>query len=202
MNNSCQGTRTLGPEEDLVAATGSANRHQPESTPPDRLMLATLQSTHQHADAKAGVLVAVQGMLIATAGAWNRQAVRAWENGGVAGAVSASLLVLFALGLSGSASCLALALRPRLLRPAGPNRFSFIDLARCTPGPASSSPRTTPTADPVADRLAERLELAEAIQFLARVAVIKYRSLLGAVWCSALMGLSAGLFIVLRPVLL
>ena len=48
---------------------------------------------------------------------------------------------------------------------------------------------------------AERLELSETIHFLARVALAKYRYLSGAVVCTALMGISAGMFVVLRPTL-
>ncbi|MFD0638898.1 hypothetical protein ACFQ9X_52290 [Catenulispora yoronensis] len=43
--------------------------------------------------------------------------------------------------------------------------------------------------------------MAETVRFLARVAVIKHRSLMGAVLFTTVMGLSAGLFLVLRPVL-
>ena len=165
-------------------------------------MLAALQSTHQHADTKAGILVAAQGALVGTAGAWNRQAALAWEHGGLAGTISASLLVLFALGLSGGAGCLALALWPRLWRPAGPNRFSFVDLARSPVVPASTCPPHGPPAGPLPDPAAERRELAETIRFLAHVAVVKHRFLMGALVFTTAMGLSAGLFLVLRPILL
>jgi hypothetical protein len=175
-------------------------------------MLAALQSTHQHADTKAGILVAAQGALVGTAGQWNRQAVRAWEHGGWTGAVSAGLLVLFALGLSGGAGCLALTLWPRLQRPAGPNRFSFVDRARspvvpvapvapvAPVVPAAASPAKAP--DDLADRAVEQRELAETVRFLARVAVVKHRFLMGALAFTTAMGLSAGLFLVLRPALL
>ncbi|MFL6110139.1 MAG: hypothetical protein ACJ786_02125 [Catenulispora sp.] len=181
-----------------MASRASVGRRQPEPPAPDRHMLAALQSTHQHADAKAGILVAAQGALVGTAGAWNRQAVRAWEHGGWGGAISAGLLVLFALGLSGGVGCLALALWPRLLRPVGPNRFSFVDLARSPAVSASSCP----PADPVANPGGEHLELAETVRFLARVAVVKHQSLRGALLFTTAMGLSAGLFLVLRPMLL
>ena len=185
-----------------MAARGSAGGGQPEPTAPDRLMLAALQSAHQHADAKAGVLVTVQGILVATAGAWNRQAARTWDQGGWAGTLSAVLLLLFALGLTGGAGCLTLALRPRLLQPVGPNRFSFVDLAHSAAGPASSSRPTAATAaSPAASHTAEHLELAETVRFLARVAVIKYRYLTGAILFTAVTGLSAGLFLALRPIL-
>jgi hypothetical protein len=177
-------------------------------------MLAALQSTHQHADTKAGILAAAQGALVGTAGAWNRQAVRAWEHGGWSGAVSAGLLALFALGLTGGAGCLALAVWPRLLRPSGPNRFSFVTLARSPVGTASTCPPTgtavmpvvgTSAAgsppDPWSDRAAEHRELAETVRFLARVALIKHRFLMAAVVFTTAMGLGEGLFLIMRPVL-
>src|SRR5438552_3914416 len=105
------------------AVSGTA-RKEPVPPAPDRLMLSSLQSTHEHADSKAGILVAAQGLLAGTAGTWNGQAVRAWEHGGLSGTAAGALLVAFTLGLSGGTACLALALRPRLLRPAGPNRYS------------------------------------------------------------------------------
>lgn len=148
------------------------------------------------------LLVAAQGALVGTAGAWNRQAVRAWEHGGLAGAVSAGLFVLFALGLSGGAGCLALALWPRLFRPAGPNRFSFVDLARSPVVPASAYPQPTAPPAAVPDREAEHRELTATIRFLARVAVVKHRFLTAALVFTTAMGLSAGLFLVLRPILL
>lgn len=182
-----------------MATRKSAGGIQPEPTAPDRHMLAALQSTHQHADSKIGILAAAQGTLVGTAGVWNRQAVRVWEHGGVAGTISASLLALFVLGLSGGAGCLALALWPRLLRPAAPNRYSFVDLARSPGVPASTYPSATPPPDPISDRAADDRELAETVRFLAQVAMVKYRFLMGAVVFTTAMGLSAGLFLVLRP---
>lgn len=200
-----------------MAARRPAGGRQPEPTAPDRAMLAALQSTHQHADTKAGILAAAQGALVGTAGAWNRQAVRAWEHGGWAGAVSAGLLALFALGLAGGAGCLALAVWPRLLRPSGPNRFSFVTLARSPVGTASTCPATGPAAvsaagappdrwpDRYPDRwsqhTAEHRELAETVRFLARVALVKHRFLMAAVVFTTAMGLGEGLFLILRPVL-
>ena len=164
-------------------------------------MLAALQSTHQHADTKAGILVAAQGALVGTAGAWNRQAALAWEHGGLAGTISASLLVLFALGLSGGAGCLALALgRACGDRPV--RTASASSISRSPVVPASTCPPHGPPAGPLPDPAAERRELAETIRFLAHVAVVKHRFLMGALVFTTAMGLSAGLFLVLRPILL
>jgi hypothetical protein len=43
--------------------------------------------------------------------------------------------------------------------------------------------------------------LSLTVQFLARVALIKYRCLADAVVCTAVMGISAGLSVALQPVL-
>lgn len=160
-----------------------------------RHMLTALQTTHQHADAKAGVLAAVQVGLVGTAGAWSRQAVHAWERGGAAGGVAATLFVLFVCGMFAGAACLAAALRPRVLRPVGANRYSFAHLARAADGAA-------PAPDEAPDEAADRRELAQTVRFLAGVALVKFRCLTGAVACTAVMGVCAGLLVVLRPVLL
>jgi hypothetical protein len=52
---------------------------------PAQYMFTALQTAHQHADAKAGILAAAQVALVGTAGAWSHQAVLAWDRGGVAG---------------------------------------------------------------------------------------------------------------------
>ncbi|MFG2625349.1 Pycsar system effector family protein [Streptomyces sp. NPDC048473] len=165
---------------------------------PAQCMLTTLQTTHQHADSKAGILAAAQVALVGTADVWSRQAVHAWEQGGAAGALAGALLTLFVCGLFGGAGCLAAALRPRVLRPPAANRYSFVHL--------SSGPDILPTdgagADGAgSDEASDRRELSQVIRFLARVAVLKYRCLTGAVVCTAVMGTSAGLSVVLRPVL-
>ncbi|WP_329274621.1 Pycsar system effector family protein [Streptomyces sp. NBC_01451] len=160
---------------------------------PIQRMFTALHTTHQHADAKAGILAAVQAALVGTAGTWSRQAVRAWEQGGATGALTGTLLILFVCGLIGGAGSLAAALRPRIQRDPAPNRYSFAHLAR--------GADIVPAVGTHSDEAAERMELSRTVRFLARVALLKYRCLTGAVMCTAVMGLSAGLSIVLHPVL-
>ncbi|MFJ4770598.1 hypothetical protein ACIP88_16005 [Streptomyces uncialis] len=222
---------------------------------PGPTMLTALQSTHQQADTKTGILAAAQVALVGTCDLWTGTAVGAWRDGGAAGALAGLLLFLFAAGLLGGAGALGAALRPRLLRPRGVNRYSFAYLAAGggggsgggrgdggesgtpragrtasvavdapaglpdAPGAAAGDgmgdgtgdgtvdgtgdavPEHDPDAVPDHDPAADRRELAQTLAFLARVAVVKYRCLSGAVVCTAVMGAAAGLGIVLRPLL-
>lgn len=218
---------------------------------PGPTMLTALQSTHQQADTKTGILAAAQIALVGTCDLWTGTAVGAWRDGGAAGALAGLLLFLFAAGLLGGAGALGAALRPRLLRPRGVNRYSFAYLAAGGGGGTSRAARTgsaavdaprsaavgdpagvpdgpgdaagggtggvtggvrgdgtpdavpdhDPDAVPDHDPAADRRELAQTLAFLARVAVVKYRWLSGAVVCTAVMGAAAGLGIVLRPLL-
>ncbi|MFE7270095.1 Pycsar system effector family protein [Streptomyces sp. NPDC057623] len=170
-----------------TAATAPDGRSGPR-------MFTALQTTHQHADSKAGVLAAAQAALVGTADAWSRRALWAWDNGGATGALAGALLALFVCGLVGGAVCLAATLRPRVMRPRSANRYSFVHLA--------SGPGLTPGGDPSTDDTADRRELAQTLHFLARVAVRKYRCLTGAVVCTAVMAVSAGLAVALRPLLM
>ncbi|WP_330290123.1 Pycsar system effector family protein [Streptomyces sp. NBC_00576] len=156
-------------------------------------MFTALQTTHQHADAKAGILAAVQAGLAGTAGAWSRGVVLVCEQGGAAGAFAGTLLTLFVCGLIGGAVSLAAALSPRLLRGRAANRYSFVHL--------KSGPDILPAEDAPADEAADRRELSHTVRFLAHVAVLKYRWLTGAVACTAVMGVSAGLSVALQPML-
>jgi hypothetical protein len=156
-------------------------------------MFATLQTTHQHADSKAGILAAAQVALAGTAGAWSRQAVLAWERGGVAGVFAGALLALFVCGLVGGVVSLAAVLSPRLLRGPAAGRYSFVQLA--------SGPDILPAEGTCLDEAADRRELSHTVRFLARVAIRKYRWLVGAVVCTAVMGANAGLGVILLPVL-
>lgn len=176
---------------------------------PAQYMFTALQTTHQHADAKAGILAAVQAGLAGTAGTWSRGALLAWERGGPAGAFAGTLLALFVCGLIGGAVSLAAALSPRLMRGRAVNRYSFVHLAS---GPdilpsggsdadTDTDPGSGPGSDPGSDEAADRGELSSTVRFLARVAVLKYRWLAAAVVCTAVMGVSAGLSVLLRPVL-
>ncbi|MEV0113515.1 Pycsar system effector family protein [Streptomyces sp. NPDC050844] len=163
---------------------------------PAQYMFTALQTTHQHADAKAGILSAAQAGLAVTAGSWSGRAVQIWERGGVAAAVAGTLLALFVCGLVGGAVSLAAALSPRLLRGTDVNRYSFVHLA--------SGPDILPTSteDARPDEAADRRELSHTVRFLAHVAVRKYRWLTAAVVCTAVMGVSAGLSVTLQPALL
>ena len=158
---------------------------------PAQYMFTALHATHQQADAKAGILAAAQAALAGTAGAWTHQAVLAWERGGGTGVFAGALLTLFVCGLIGGVVSLAAALSPRLLRDPGVNRYSFIQLA--------SGPDILPADDASEDEAADRRELSHTVRFLARVAVRKYRCLAGAVACTAVMGVAAGLGVILLP---
>jgi hypothetical protein len=164
---------------------------------PAQYMFTALQTTHQHADAKAGILAAVVAGLAGTAGSWSRGAVLVCERGGAAAVFAGTLLALFVSGLLGGAVSLAAVLCPRLLRDRAAGRYGFVQL--------ESGPDILPTGDgPVgdaADEAAERGELSHTVRFLAHVAVLKYRWLTAAVVCTAVMGVSAGLVVVLQPVL-
>lgn len=159
--------------------------------PAPRTMLTVLQTTHQHADAKAGILSAVQAALVGTAGTWSEAALDGWRRGGLLGALAGVLLTLFACGLFGGAASLALALRPRIWRPTGPNDYSFVRLAAAA-DPSSSTATTTAE---------DERQLHAMIRFLSDVALRKYRCITAAVVCTAVMGTTAGLCLLLRPLL-
>ncbi|MGW6845680.1 Pycsar system effector family protein [Streptomyces sp. NPDC054958] len=162
--------------------------------PASRTMLTVLQTTHQHADAKAGILSAVQAALVGTAGAWSEAAFDGWRRGGPLGVLAAVLLTLFACGLFGGAASLALALRPRVWRPAGANDYSFVRLAATSDPPPPATGVTTAAAE-------DERQLQAAIRFLSDVALRKYRWVTAAVVCTAVMGATAGLCLLLRPLL-
>ena len=171
----------------------SSTRTRPDSRPA-QFMFSALQTTHQHADTKAGILAAAQAALVGTAGYWSAPALRAASAGGTAGVAAGLLLALFLCAMFGGAGFLAATLRPRVLRPSGVNRYSFVHLA--------SGPDILPARDSGdRDTDQERKELSQTIRFLSQVAVRKYRCVTAAVVCTAVMGLSAGLLVVLRPVL-
>jgi hypothetical protein len=85
---------------------------------------------------------------------------------------------------------LAAVLSPRLLRDQAANRYCFVHL--------ESGPDILPAEDVPADEAADRRELSHTVRFLAHVAVLKYRWLTGSVMCTAVMGASAGLSVVLQ----
>ncbi|MER5944557.1 Pycsar system effector family protein [Streptomyces sp. NPDC001904] len=163
---------------------------------PAQYMFTALHTTHQHADAKAGVLAAAQVALAGTAGAWSQRAALVWDRGGAAGVFAGALTALFVCGLIGGVVSLAASLRPRVLRDPGVNRYSFAHLAS---GP-DILPPPVEGAGPD-DEAADRRELSRTVRFLARVAVRKYRWIAAAVVCTAVMGASAGLSVALLPLL-
>ncbi|UKY48171.1 hypothetical protein [Streptomyces inhibens] len=176
-----------------------APTRQAADSRPAQYMFTALQTTHQHADAKAGILAAVQAALVGTTGAWIRQSVLVCGQGSVAGAFAGTLLALFVCGLVGGAVSLAATLRPRMLRGPAGNRYCFVQLAS---GP-DILPADAPPADGAyPDDAADRRELSHTVRFLAHVAVRKYRWLAGTVVCTAVMGVSAGLSVTLLPVLI
>ncbi|MFE3250703.1 Pycsar system effector family protein [Streptomyces sp. NPDC059209] len=160
---------------------------------PAQYMFTALHATHQHADAKAGILAAVQAALAGTAGTWSPRAVLACEQGGVAAWVAGALLALFVCGLIGGVLSLAMALIPRIWQDSAVNRYSFVQLA--------SGPDILPAEGASTSEAADRRELSRAIRFLARVAVRKYRWLARAVVCTAVMGVSAGLSVTLQQIM-
>ncbi|MEO3765283.1 hypothetical protein [Streptomyces sp. B8F3] len=177
-----------------MAATGQA-----ASSRPAMYMFTALQTTHQHADAKAGIMAAVQAALVGTAGTWIRQSVLVCGQGGAAGAFAGTLLTLFVCGLVGGAVSLAGTLRPRMLRGPVSNRYGFVHLAS---GPDILPTDTLPAGGAHPDDASDRRELSHTVRFLAHVAVRKYRWLASMVVCTAAMGVSAGLSVVLLPVLI
>ncbi|MEY9843922.1 Pycsar system effector family protein [Streptacidiphilus sp. MAP5-3] len=165
---------------------GSADR-------PAQYMFTALHATHQHADTKAGILAAAQAALAGTAGAWSQRAAVAWERGGAAGVFAGVLLALFVCGLVGGVVSLAAALSPRLLRDPDLNRYSFVQLA--------AGLDVLPADGVQPDESADRRELSHTVRFLARVAVRKHRWLRVAVVCTAVMGATGGLGVVLLRVM-
>ncbi|MEV7556616.1 Pycsar system effector family protein [Streptomyces sp. NPDC048331] len=183
---------TTPPAAPMAAPTPAGGGPGPTS----RTMLTVLQTTHQHADAKAGILSAVQAALVGTAGTWSEAAFDGWRRGGPLGVLAGVLLTLFACGLFGGAASLALALRPRVWRPTGTNGYSFVRLA------AASDPSPSATGITAGAATAEdERQLAAVVRFLSDVALRKYRCVTAAVVCTAVMGATAGLCLLLRPLL-
>ncbi|EFL32841.1 conserved hypothetical protein [Streptomyces viridochromogenes DSM 40736] len=178
----------------MPSSTGA----RPDSRPA-QFMFTALQTTHQHADTKAGILAAAQAALVGTAGYWSAPALRAASEGGPSGVLAGLLLALFLGTMFGGAGFLAATLRPRVLRPTGANRYSFVHLASGPDILPARNADAADAADGAPDR--ERGELSQTIRFLSQVAVRKYRCVTAAVVCTAFMGASAGLLVVLRPVL-
>ncbi|MFI8347085.1 hypothetical protein [Streptomyces sp. NPDC085596] len=160
--------------------------HQTQGGPQDAaVMLTSLQTTHQLADGKAGVLAGVQAALVVSFGPWVRTARSAWAHQAVSGVLLDTLVVLFAVAFVTGVGCLALVLRPRLWRPASFNRFSVHALSAASASPGA---RTGP----------EGAELWEACRFMAAITVAKCRYAAAAIACTAAMAITAGLCVLLR----
>jgi len=153
-------------------------------------MLASLQTTHQLADGKAGVLAGVQAALVVSFGPWVRSARDAWAHEALGAVLLDTLVALFALAFLSGVTCLALVLRPRLWRPASFNRYSVHVLSSATAAPQGATGE-----DPAARA---RAEMWEACRFLAAVTVTKCRYATAAVICTAVMAATAGLCLLLR----
>ncbi|MER8029344.1 hypothetical protein ABTZ78_10320 [Streptomyces bauhiniae] len=158
--------------------------HQAQGGPQDAaVMLTSLQTTHQLADGKAGVLAGVQAALVVSFGPWVRTARSAWAHHAAGGVLLDTLVVLFAVAFVTGVGCLALVLRPRLWRPASFNRFSVRALSVTTP---------------VAQSDEQSVELWEACRFMAAITVTKCRYAAAAIACTAAMAITAGLCVLLR----
>ncbi|MGA5321259.1 hypothetical protein ACPCIU_12540 [Streptomyces seoulensis] len=160
--------------------------HQAQDGPQDAaVMLTSLQTTHQLADGKAGVLAGVQAALVVSFGPWVRTARSSWAQHAASGVLLDTLVVLFAVAFVTGVGCLALVLRPRLWRPASFNRFSVRALSGSAP---------TPIAQPGP----QSAELWEACRFMAAITVTKCRYAAAAIACTAGMAITAGLCVLLR----
>ncbi|MFJ1913462.1 hypothetical protein ACIOGX_16260 [Streptomyces sp. NPDC088147] len=149
----------------------------------------SLQASSQFADAKAGILGAVQAGLLATAVPQGGVVREAWERGGPGAWVGVGLLVLHVAAFLPAVYCVAQALRPRLGPPPAPNRFSLPLLA------------TADGTPPPPDEDSEREEIWQLIPILARVAMAKHRYIArGVVW-TGLMAVAAGLSLLAGPLL-
>ncbi|MFD5033127.1 hypothetical protein ACFWM0_22310 [Streptomyces sp. NPDC058405] len=150
---------------------------------------ASLQASAQFADAKVGILSAVQAGLVATALPQGEVVHEAWKHGGPGAWVAFCLLVLHVTGFLPAVYCVVQALRPRLGPPPAPNRFSLplLAIADGTPPPP--------------DQGRERQEIWQLIPVLARVSMTKHRYIArGVVW-TGLMAVAAGLSLLTRPLL-
>ncbi|MEV3870684.1 hypothetical protein [Streptomyces sp. NPDC049906] len=149
----------------------------------------SLQASAQFADAKAGVLGAVQAGLMATALPQGGAVREAWERGGPLAWCAVILLLLQVALFLPAVHSVVQALRPRLGPPPSPNRFSLPLLA--------SADGSTPPAD----EDSERKEIWQLIPVLAQVAMAKNRHIGRGVGWTGLMAVVAGLSFAARPLL-
>jgi hypothetical protein len=149
----------------------------------------SLQASAQFADAKVGVLGAVQAGLMATAVPQGGVVREAWERGGPGAWVAACLLLLHVAAFLPALYCVVQALRPRLGPPPTPNRFSLPLLA------------TADGTPPPPDEDSERKEIWQLIPVLAQVAMAKHRYIAKGVIWTGLMAVSAALSFLAGPLL-
>ncbi|MFF8955083.1 hypothetical protein [Streptomyces sp. NPDC014894] len=149
----------------------------------------SLQASAQFADAKAGILGAVQAGLMATALPHGGAVRDAWERGGPLAWCAVGLLLLQATAFLPAVTCVIQALRPRLGPPPAPNRFSLPLLA------------SADGSVPPADESSECKEIWQLIPILARVAMAKNRHIARGVGWTGLMAMAAGLSFAARPLL-
>jgi hypothetical protein len=150
---------------------------------------ASLQSSAQFADAKVGVLGAVQAGLMVAAVPQGDVVREAWDRGGYSGWMAVLLLGLHVAAFLPAVYHVVQALRPRLGPPPSPNRFSLPLLA------------TMDSAVPPPDEDRERQELWQLIPVLARVVMAKHRHIVrGVVW-TGLMAVVAALSFLTGPLL-
>ncbi|WP_461005487.1 hypothetical protein [Streptomyces capparidis] len=148
---------------------------------------ASLQGAAQFADAKLGVLVAVQAGLMAVSVPQGGAVRQAWERGGPGAWVAVGLLVLHLAAFLPAVYCAVQALRPRLGPPPAPNRFSLPLLA------------TLDGTPPTPGEARERDEVWQLIPVLARVAMTKHRYVGRSVMWTGLMAAAAGLSALIGP---
>jgi hypothetical protein len=156
------------------------------------VMLASLQTTHQLADGKAGILAGVQAALVVSFGPWVRMARDGWGHRAFGGILLDALAALFAVAFLVGVACVALVLRPRLWRPSAFNRYSVHAMSR-----AATAPPGGAGGDPAVQAGAE---LWDVCRFLAAVTVTKCRWATAGLACTALMAATAGLCVLLRAV--
>ncbi|ANW17104.1 hypothetical protein I3J09_02140 [Streptomyces clavuligerus] len=149
----------------------------------------SLQASAQFADAKAGILGAVQAGLMATALPQGGAVRDAWERGGPLAWCAVGLLLLQVAAFLPAVTCVIQALRPRLGPPPAPNRFSLPLLAAAD------------GSVPPADEDSECREIWQLIPILAQVAVVKNRHIGRGVGWTGLMAMAAGLSFAARPLL-
>lgn len=148
-----------------------------------------LLASAQFADAKVGILGAVQAGLVATAVPRGDDVREAWERGGPGAWVAVCLLLLHVTAFLPAVYCVVQALRPRLGPPPTPNRFSL---------PLLATANGTP---PPHDEDSERTEIWQLIPVLAQVAMAKHRYISRSVVWTGLMAVSAALSFLAGPLL-